>query len=228
MPENMLRRVLYRLQRIEHKLNVENTRYVNVDVECKKNNVISLIFFILNILTIIINNIQIHMVNIFNMFVFVVMMILMIYSSRIWNFSVCPEKFKIKRLVHTQIVIRFIMIANLCVVLPFRQYFFVVAICLSVVDTILNMIINTKGRTIVMKNGVSIFKKDISNWEFNNIKNITASVTYGGVLLYVISVSLVAEISLSNILLMKVYMFIVSLYFISKKLSNAYENKKHI
>ena len=59
---------------------------------------------------------------------------------------------------------------------------------------------------------------DISDWEFNNVEKIGESITYGAILLYIIAVNITVDFNVLFLLIIKIYMAVLSVYFINKKL----------
>lgn len=219
-----LNKLANKLQTIEYQLNVEKVRYANVNDECKKNIVISIMFLFLNASNIVLNNLLEQNFQIINSFVFVIMLILMCYSSKLWNFELCPEKNVIRKLVYFQIVIRFVMIASLFVILQQPEVYRVLVICMSISDLLLNVLIKLGCKNIVVEKNKSIFKDDITDWDIRNIDKIAGSVSYGGFLLYLFALTISMESEVLVALGIKICIFIGVICTVNNKIAGAYED----
>lgn len=223
--EKILRNIINKMQGVEYRLNIESVRYTSIKDECKKNSILSVIFLLINVALAIGSNIYIECTNVLSAISFIIMICCMLYSSKLWNFALCPEKYNIKKYVNIQIVIRFIMIIILNIINYSKLYFIIIASILNLFDCLLNVIIRFKGNKIVIKNNVSVFREEITQWEIDNLDKITNSITYGGVIIYIASIAVSIEMDVATSLIAKISMLIFSLYAINKKLIIGYENK---
>lgn len=219
-----LNKLLNKLQTIEYRMNVEKVRYADVNDEYKKNMVISVIFLFLNVSNIVVSIIFGHDLQILNALIFVIMLILMCCSSRLWNFELCPEKIVIRKFVNIQIIIRFIMIVSLFGVLEYPEAYYMLVICLTMLDGLLNILIKMRCRNIVVENSKSIFKDHITDWDVRNVDKIAESVSYGVCLLYIIGLTISMEADILAVLGIKICIFIGVIYIVNNKIAAAYES----
>lgn len=219
-----LNKLLNKFQTIEYRLNVEKVRYANVNDEYKKNMIISIIFLFLNVSNIVVSTILGHDLKILNALIFVIMLILMCCSSRLWNFELCPEKIVIRKFVNSQIIIRFIMIVSLFGVLKYPEAYYMLVICLTMLDALLNILIKMRCRNIVVDNSKSVFKDLITDWDVRNIDKIAGSISYGVCLLYIIGLTISMETDILAVLGKKICIFIGVVYFVNYKIAAAYES----
>ncbi len=212
------------LKEIAKRNDVDSIRAKKVEHEVKKNNIISICFVLLNILSVSLIRSSIKLESVIAI-ISLILCVLLFITSRMWNFWLCPEKKIIERYVSIQVIIRTLMIVNYCINITLGKFalFSYLVLVFTISDMALGFIITSKSKKIQMKND-NFLPTPITEWEKKNFDTLSDSISYIGVWLYLFSIYIVNDALSMESAVLKIFIFSIAIHRINRKLSNFYEN----